>query len=40
MVRERIQAGDTGMELIRPEPELFFHTMEQTAQRPTKGGFD
>ena len=36
LVRDRIQAGDTGRKLIRPEPELYFHTMEQTAQRLTK----
>jgi type IV pilus assembly protein PilB len=38
LVRDRIQAGDTGKKLIRPEPELYFHTMEQTAQRLTKEG--
>ena len=38
LVRDRIQAGDTGRKLIRPEPELYFHTMEQTAQRLTKEG--
>ena len=36
LVQDRIQAVDTGRELIRPEPELYFHTMEQTAQRLTK----
>ena len=38
LVRDRIQAGDTGRKLVRPEPELYFHTMEQTAQRLTKEG--
>ncbi len=38
LVRDRIQAGDTGRKLIRPGPELYFHTMEQTAQRLTKEG--
>lgn len=38
LVRDRIQADDTGKILIRPEPELYFHTMEQTAQRLTKEG--
>ena len=27
LVRDRIQAGDTSRKLIRPEPELYFHTM-------------
>ena len=38
LVRDRIQAGDTGRKLILPEPQLYFHTMEQTAQRLTKEG--
>ena len=36
LVRNRIQAGETGNKLIRPDPELYFHTMEQTAQRLAK----
>ena len=38
LLRDRIQDGDTGRKLIRPEPELYFHTMEQTAQSLTKEG--
>ena len=37
-VRNRIQAGETGNKLIRPDTELYFHTMEQTAQRLAKEG--
>ena len=36
LVRNRIQAGETGNKLIRPDPELYFHTMERTAQGPAK----
>ena len=36
LLRNRIQAGETGNRLIRPDPELYFHTMEQTAQRLAK----
>ena len=36
LVRNRIQAGESGNKLIRPDTELYFHTMEQTAQRLAK----
>ena len=36
LVRNRIQAGETGNKLIRSDPELYFHTMEQTAKRLAK----
>ncbi len=38
LVRDRIEAGDTGKKLIRDAPELYFHTLEQTAQRLLKEG--
>jgi type II secretory ATPase GspE/PulE/Tfp pilus assembly ATPase PilB-like protein len=38
LVRNRIQAGETGNKLIRPDTELYFHTMEQTAKRLAKEG--
>ena len=36
LVRNRIQAGETGNKLFRLDPELYFHTIEQTAQRLAK----
>ena len=38
LVRNRIQAGESGNKLIRPDTELYFHTIEQTAQRLAKEG--
>ena len=36
LIRDRIQAGNTGKKLISPGKDLYFHTMEQTAQRLTE----
>jgi type II secretory ATPase GspE/PulE/Tfp pilus assembly ATPase PilB-like protein len=36
LVHNRIQAGETVNKLIQPDPELNFHTMEQTTQRLVK----
>ena len=36
LVRNLIQASETGNKLSRPNTELYFHTMEQTAKRLAK----
>ncbi|MBS1254590.1 MAG: putative type II secretion system protein HxcR [Deltaproteobacteria bacterium] len=38
LIRDRIQAGETGKKLVSPGHDLYFHTMEQTAQRLTQEG--
>ena len=36
LIRDRIQAVNTGKKLISPGKDLYFHTMEQTAQKLTE----